>query len=558
MLSRQWRSTIRAFRPLNSFRFGDTADEIPYDVCIVGGGPAGLSSAIRLKQIAQLHKRELTVCVLDKGSEIGSHTLSGNIFEPRYIAELFPNIDLKQKRPSPFVQPVMQDKFMVLPEKTGARHLEVPHFLLPNDLNNKGNYVMSLGQLCKWLAEEAAAIGVDVFTGFAADKLKMDVTGKHVCGVILKDFGIDKNGAHKPEFQAGAHIVSPITILAEGARGSLTQEACARFNLTQKCAQQTYALGIKELWEVQNAPIEPGTVMHTIGFPTFNEAYAGGFLYTSWDQKAGHQYLDGYLQTKPPAAYVHTGYVVGLDYTNPYLNPYEEFQQWKTSGVVCDILRHGRVLKYGARVLNEGGYHSIPKLTFPGGLLIGCSAGFLNVMKIKGAHNAMKSGIVAAESIMEGIKGKEIEYGQDLTTYETMMHESPVIKELRRTRNVHNAFTVNGKHSWMLGMLKAGVLAYAPESWNLFEPSAKDKAHSDTQKTLPASKCQKIHYPKHDGKLTFDILDSVSRSGVHHEHDQPSHLKIKPELSNSWRLSRDLYAGLERNLNRTFLSCKSL
>lgn len=550
MLKRQFLSKlISKTRLLQMKFFSSDREQIPYDVCIVGGGIAGLSTAIKLKQLSQTTNKPISICVLEKGSEIGSHVLSGNVFEPVYFKELFPEIDLTKNPPSPLNQPVFHDEFHILLNKI-ITSVKVPEIFMPGQIHNHGNYVISLGLLCKWLAEKAIDLEVDVFTGFAADKLRYDESYSFVTGVVLKDFGVAKNGQPKPEYQQGAEIIAPITIIAEGARGSLASQAINHFKLDKLCSPQTYGLGIKEVWEVDKDLVKAGQVLHTVGYPTFNEAYSGGFLYTTWDSEAGLEYLQNPNIKKPSARYIHAGYVVGLDYRNPYLNPYEEFQLWKNSKLIRPFLEKGKVIKYGARVINEGGYNAIPKLSFPGGILVGCSAGFLNVMKIKGSHNAMKSGMVAAESIMNELVTGNIEFGNELVSYERNMKESPVFEELRQTKDFRASFKTKTGESIIDGLLGGAIISLTKGRFDLFDRETK----TDTQYTEKAIDHKKIEYPKHDGKISFDILDSVARSGTHHEHDQPSHLKIKPDGIKSWKKSEREFAGMEGRLNRTVLS----
>lgn len=528
--------------------FSEEREQIPYDVCIVGGGIAGLSAAIRLKQLTKVKGKPVSICVLEKGSEIGSHVLSGNIFDPNYLKELFSDIDWLNP-PSPFSQPVVHDEFKILLNKQ-IKSINIPHFLLPNEINNKGNYVISLGSLCKWLAEKAVELEVDIFTGFSVDKLRFDEKNEHVCGVIVKDTGIDKSGKKKDGFQSGAEIISPITILAEGARGSLSQKAIQHFQLDKNCYPQTYGLGIKEIWEVDKKYVSPGYVLHTVGYPTFNKAYAGGFLYTARDIQNESNLILRDKDNNPSARYIHAGYIVGLDYKNPYLNPYEEFQMWKGSDEIKAILSNAKVIKYGARVINEGGFNSIPKLTFPGGMLIGCSAGFVNVMKIKGSNNAMKSGMIAAEEIMDAISQGNLDFGKEITNYSKAMMNSKVVQELKQSRNFRLGFS----EGLLSGLIHGAVVSITKGK----EPWTFKSDETDSKSTKIAEEYKKIEYPKHDGKISFDILESVSRSGTHHDHDQPSHLKIKKDLKNSPIESLNTYAGIEGFFIRKILSGESI
>ena len=531
-------------------------EQIPYDVCIVGGGIAGLSTAIKIKQLCAKNEINLNVCVLEKGSEIGSHILSGNVFQPTYLSELFPDWQ-KMDNPPPLYQPVLSERFDLLTQYKFMDHLTVPNFLLPGDVHNKGNYIISLGSLCRWLSQQATDLGVDIFTGFAVNDFVLDESGQRLNGVTTKEFGISKNGEKKENYQAGVHIAAPITVVAEGARGSLAGKIMKKFNLANDGSDaQTYGIGIKELWEVQDH-VDPGHVLHTVGFPASSRAYAGGFLYTTIDEAdSGNINLNKIDPSKitsklPSAKYIHLGYVVGLDYKNPYINPYEEFQLWKSHPVIRSFLEKSRVIKYGARVINEGGYFAIPKLTFPGGLLVGCSAGFLNVMKIKGAHNAMKSGIEAAQSIVTKAKTGDMSTNEELTSYSESMKKSPVFSELFKTRNFKGGF----KYGTLAGLANGGLISLlgGKEPWNLRNGNHKDCVSVDL-----AENHQKIDYPKHDGKITFDILESVMRSGTHHDHDQKSHLTVKKELENAPYESLKKFAGYEGLLNRKILSNQSL
>lgn len=515
---------IRASFLKHKPRFFSTEDEnmISYDISIVGGGIAGLSTAIRLKQLSQEHNIDLSVCVLEKGSEIGAHILSGNCFESSALERLFPEWR-SMDSPPPLTQRVKSESLRYLLNDNYS--IEIPHMFLPPDVHNRGNYIISLGQLCKWLAEQAEMLGVDIFPGFSvAEPLYED---NKLIGVKTKDLGIAKDNTKKDIYQPGFKVLSKLTVLAEGARGNITEKVAEKYNLRANCDPQTYGLGVKELWEVPG--LKAGHVLHTIGWPTPRKTYGGGFLYTTENQ-------------------VHLGYITGLDYANPYVNPYEEFQKWKLHKEVRSVIEKGTCINYGARVINEGGFYAIPKLTFPGGLLVGCSAGFVNVMKIKGAHNALRSGIYAAESIVEEfkVKGEDV-FESEISTYDKKVKNSDIAEELWRSRNFKAGF----EKGTFFGLANGAVVGLLRGH----EPYSLRVSHKDSESIERAHNFTKIEYPKHDGKLTFDILDNVARCGTYHDHDQPSHLIIKPDHENLSQVSLKEYAGFEGMIKRTLLSC---
>lgn len=480
-----------------------------YDVITVGAGPAGLSAAIHLKQLALLKGIEISVCVVEKGSEVGAHILSGNVFEPRALNELIP--DWKEKG-APLDTPAGQDQFLYLSE-TGS--IEVPHLLLPPELDNHGNYIISLSQFVRWLGQQAEELGVEIYPGFAADEVLYNEDGS-VRGVATKDAGIAKDGSVKDTFTRGVELVAKQTLFAEGCRGSCSTEVIDKFDLQKDKSIQTYGLGVKEVWQVPESNIKPGLIQHTVGWPLhsspFSDVYGGTFLYHSAPN------------------IIQLGMVVGLDYKNPYLNPYREFQRWKHHPEVSKYLEGGECIAYGGRVLNEGGYHAIPKLTFPGGALIGCSAGFLNSVKIKGTHTAMKSGMLAAEAIVDHFHSvpadQEKPSGYEITKYEQAVHSSWIADELKVCRNSHSSFhTPLGLAGGMAHTAFSSFISKGNEPWT-FKNTVRD-----CDRTLPAAKCSPITYPKTDGKLSFDLLTNLIRSGTAHESDQPAHLRVKPEKS---------------------------
>lgn len=457
------------------------------DILIVGAGPAGLSTAIRLMQLAQESGRELNVMVLEKGAEVGAHTLSGCVLETRALDELLPNW---KELDAPLTTEVKSDAFFMLSEQ-GKRRLPTPP-----QMKNHGNFIISLSNFTKWLGAQAEAMGVQVFPGFpAADAI---IENGILRGVRTGAFGIAKDGTHKEGYQAPMEIRATSTVFAEGCRGSLSEQLSDQFDLREGCDPQTYALGIKEMWEIDPEKHSLGKVEHTIGWPMDNATYGGSFIY--------------HLENNQVAI----GYVVALDYQNPYLDPYMEFQRFKMHPQIRPLLEGGKRLSYGARALNEGGWQSIPKLAFPGGVLVGCAAGFLNVPKIKGTHTAMKSGMVAAEELFKNLDAPA---GRELKSYQESIKNSWIEKELHAVRNIRPAFQ---KGLW-LGLAYSAVDTYllrGKAPWTF-------KHHADHEQLKPAKECKKIHYPNVDGVVSFDRLSSVYLSNTNHEEDQPAHLTLR-------------------------------
>ncbi|MBM3522908.1 MAG: electron transfer flavoprotein-ubiquinone oxidoreductase [Alphaproteobacteria bacterium] len=464
-------------------------ERMDYDVVIVGAGPAGLSTAIRLKQLCAEKGRELSVCVLEKGSEVGAHILSGAVLEPRSLDELIP--DWKEKG-APLTVAAKEDRFLFLTRKRAFR---LP---TPPQMNNHGNFIVSLGNVCRWLGQQAEALGVEIFPGFAAAEVLYDDAGR-VSGVATGDMGIGKDGNPTANHQPGVELHGRFTVFAEGVRGSLTKTLFERFKLRDGIGPQTFGIGIKELWEVDPARHEQGTIIHTIGWPVDWETYGGSFLY----------HLD--------ANQVAVGYVVGLDYKNPFLSPFEEFQRFKTHPAIRPIFEGGRRIAYGARAINEGGFQAIPRLVFPGGAIVGCSGGFVNVPKIKGTHTAMKTGMLCAEAAFEALATDGPVGGLD--RYPAALERSWVWEELRRVRNIRPAF----QKGLYAGLAYAAIDTYVfggKAPWTL-------KHHADNESLRPIAASEPIEYPKPDGKVSFDRLSSVFLSSTNHEENQPAHLRLK-------------------------------
>jgi electron-transferring-flavoprotein dehydrogenase len=578
-----------------------------FDVLIVGGGPAGLAASIRLKQLCQQHDQDLSVCLIDKGryevavlcnrsththhanapvyklfslltdtcthslhtlfthSEIGAHILSGNVFDPIALHELFPEkatvgsdhhwTKALQDATGSIATPVQKDVFSILPNAQSA--FSIPEFLLPPQLHNHGNYIISLSHLCRWLGQEAEALGVEIYPGFAASQVLLNATQTAVTGVATRDVGVSKDGVTlKPTFERGVALQARQTLLAEGARGSCSEWLQQHFDMRSSSTSsssgggsvsadshpQQYGLGLKEVWQVPPEQFQSGLVQHTLGFPLqsgiMDKVFGGSFLY--------HQEPDLVL----------VGLVVGLDYANPYLNPYLEFQKWKTHPAIAKHLVGGTCLSYGARVLNEGGYHAIPsRLTVPGAALIGCSAGFLNAVKIKGSHTAIKSGILAAEATFAALTGCDatvpVSESMELDTesypytelegYTKALQDSWIYKELYEVRNSHMAFSKWGVAGGLIHTALSAHITKGREPWTLHSHGP------DSAQTGAAANYQPIDYPPADGKLTFDLLTNLQRSGTNHEEDQPCHLRIKPELGDiPVSTSMQVYAAPEQ------------
>lgn len=464
-------------------------ESMQYDVVIVGGGPSGLAAAIKLKQQAAAADRELSVCLIEKGSEVGAHILSGAILEPRALTELIPDW---QSRGAPIGTPATKDRFVFLT----ARHA-VP-LPTPPQMYNHGNYIISLANLCRWLAEQAEALGVEIYSGFAAAEILTDAEGS-VRGVATGDMGRDKDGNETETFTPGVELLARQTLFAEGSRGSLSRQLIRRFQLDAGRDPQTYGIGLKEIWDIEPAKHAAGSVLHTVGWPLDQGTYGGSFLY--------------HLENNQVAV----GFVIGLDYTNPYLSPFDEFQRFKTHPAIRPLFEGGRRVAYGARSLTEGGLQSLPKLTFPGGLLIGDGAGFLNVPKIKGIHTAMKSGLVAAEAVFEHLT--EGRTGAEVRSYEARLRGSWLWQELHRVRNIRPAFRY--------GLLPA--IAYSALDTYLLRgraPWTIQHRHGDHETLVRKDQAKAIAYPKPDGVVSFDKLSSVYLSGVAHEENQPCHLRL--------------------------------